>query len=516
MKQAKKLASLLLALVMVFALTATAFADETTPHTITITNPNAGHTYNAYQVFKGTITEDEVTHVATLSNIQWGHGVDAEGLLAELKTHTEYAACATAEDVANVLKDRGTHVDAFADVVSKYVTTVAGFANTVQDVKDSAGKDAKGYVISVTGDGYYFVKDANAVTGNDSTTKYMLRVARNVIVAPKSSVPTMEKKVKDVNDSVADSTTGWQDSADYDIGDSVPFQLKGTVAADYDLYKAYAFTFHDKESARLTFQRNTVKVYVDGTQITEGFTVNAPATDGDTFDVVFTDLKLIEAVKARSVITVEYESTLNSNAVIGRPGNPNEANLQFSNNPYGAGTGTTPNDKVVVFTFETVVNKTDTSGNPLAGAAFKLEKFNSAKNAWELVKEYTITEPTDENPNPQNPTTFSFVGLDDGKYKLTETVTPKGYNAIPPIEFEISADHNVTSDDPILVSITAPDDFNVNLDDGTLTTKIENKAGAQLPTTGGVGTTLFYVIGSVLVLAAVVLLVTKKRMSAQN
>lgn len=496
MKNMKKLASLLLVMVMVLSLTAAAMADETTPHTITITTEKEGHTFEAYQVFTGTINEEGT--IWKLSNINWGSGVNSSTLLAELKTHVAYSKCETADDVANVLKDRGDYVDAFANIVSKHLTNAAGSAN--------APTEKTGYVINITGDGYYFVKDATAVTGNDAATKYMLRVAKDVTVGPKVELPSMEKKVKDINDSTG-VATGWQDSADHDIGNTVSFQLTGKVAANYDLYNTYKFAFHDKESAGLTFNK-IVSVCIDGAPITGGYRLVSSPDDGCTFEIVFDDLKTIPSVHANSIITVEYTSILNDGAVIGRPGNPNEAYLEFSNNPYGNGTGSTPKDKVVVFTYKTVVNKVDTSGASLTGAAFKLEK-KIGTDTWDFVKEYTVDE---DHPR----STFEFTGLDDGTYRLTETVTPAGYNTIVPIEFEIIADHSVTHDDPILVSLTAPSGFEANLDNGSLTTNVENKAGTQLPTTGGIGTTLFYVIGSVLVLAAVVLLVTKKRMNAQN
>lgn len=496
MKNMKKLASLLLVMVMVLSLTAAAMADESTSHTITITTEKEGHTFEAYQVFTGTINEEGT--IWKLSNINWGSGVNSSTLLAELKTHEAYSKCKTADDVANVLKDRGDYVDAFANIVSKHLTTAAGSAN--------APTEKTGYVINITGDGYYFVKDAAPVTGNDAATKYMLSVARDVTVSPKVELPTMEKKVKDINDSTG-VATGWQDSADHDIGNTVSFQLTGKVAANYDLYNTYKFAFHDEESVGLTFNK-IVSVCIDDTPITDGYRLVSSPTDGCTFEIVFDDLKTITSVHANSIITVEYTSILNDGAVIGRPGNPNEAHLEFSNNPYDEGTGSTPKDKVVVFTYKTVVNKVDTSGTPLNGAAFKLEK-KTGPDTWDFVKEYTVDE-----DHPRN--TFEFTGLDDGTYKLTETVTPTGYNTIVPIEFEIIAEHSVTHDDPILVSLTAPSGFEANLDNGSLTTNVENKAGTQLPTTGGIGTTLFYVIGSVLVLAAVVLLVTKKRMNAQN
>ncbi len=531
MKTIWRILSLVLAMVMVMGLATAAMADETTPHTITIRNSIEGHAYEAYQVFQGTVTVGDDNAPKILSNIQWGNGVDSAALLTALQNYTDgtpgyvspYRNCETADDVANVLKDRnsdGPRVDAFAEVVSQHLANVAGSANTPADGQ---------YVINVTGDGYYFVKDANPVTGNDTVTKYMLRVARDVTVSPKSDKPRMDKKVKDIDDGTG-TYTGWQDGADYDIGDNVPFRLKGTVTSHYDVYDKYAFTFHDTVAIGLTFLPDSVRAYVGNTnadtnqveysQISAAdYTVTSTPGDGHTFDVVFSNLKDIAAVKGGSEITVEYEAQLNRNAVIGAQGNPNTAYLEFSNNPYGEGTGKTPDDTAIVFTYQLTVNKKmGDNTTDLPGAAFLLEK-KKANNIWEEVGRTTAG--TD--------TTFEFKGLDDGTYKLSEITTPSGYNTITPIVFTIDAEHGSSGNPATLnqINIIVPadsevstDDFTVETADGSLTgiisTNVVNKAGAQLPTTGGIGTTLFYVIGSVLVLASVVLLVTKKRMSAKN
>lgn len=209
--------------------------------------------------------------------------------------------------------------------------------------------------------------------------------------------------------------------------------------------------FHDTESAGLTFDENSVKVYVDGSEITTGFRVESPAEDEHTFDVVFDDLKAISSVHNGSVITVEYESTLNTSAVIGSAGNPNTANLEFSNNPndeQGGETGETPDDTVIVFTFKTIINKVDGENKPLTGAEFTLEKKIKDDTAeggfrWKAVQVVKNDEGT----------AFTFSGLDDGDYRLTETATPAGYNTIDPIEFTITAEHDVLSDNPALTSL---------------------------------------------------------------
>ena len=513
MKHSKKLASLLLALVMALSLAVTAFADESTTYSITINNSTAGHTYEAYQIFTGDLATNEAGN-KVLSNIVWGSGVSEAG----------QTALGDAAAKAETLKTEAD-AKAFAKAVAPYLTTAAGSANTVTDGK---------YVISGLAAGYYLVKDQDgSLTGDaDAYTEYIIKVVSDTTATPKSSVPTVEKKVKDTNDSTG-VTSDWQDSADYDIGDSIPFQLKATLANNVSSYTTYKVVFHDTLSKGLTYN-NDAKVYIDGTE-TNGFTVTATVNaDGTTtLTVSCDDVKALGAGNS-SVITVEYTVKLNENAVLGSAGNPNKVYLEYSNNPNKSEsgenheTGKTPEDTVIVFTYQTIINKVDSENKPLTGAAFKLEKLikgkDGAAGTWTTVKEFTVDETT---------TSFTFSGLDDGQYKLTETKTPAGYNTIDPIYFVIEATHDVTADAPTLKTLNAyltdangnkqtemKDGESVNIDLGTvdltagsITTTVVNKSGAQLPETGGIGTTIFYVLGGVLVLAAVVLLVTKKRMS---
>lgn len=513
MKHSKKLASLLLALVMALSLAVTAFADESTTYSITINNSTAGHTYEAYQIFTGDLATNEAGN-KVLSNIVWGSGVSEAGQTA-------------LGDAAAKTETLKTEADAkaFAKAVAPYLTTAAGSANTVTDGK---------YVISGLAAGYYLVKDQDGslIGDNDSYTEYIIQVVGNVTATPKSDVPEVQKKVKDINDSTDTTKTDWQDSADYDIGDSIPFQLKATLADNVSSYTTYKVVFHDTLSKGLTYNKDA-KVYIDGTE-TNGFTVTATVNaDGTTtLTVSCDDVKALGAGNS-SVITVEYTVKLNENAVLGSAGNPNEVYLEYSNNPNKSEngnneTGETPKDVVIVFTYKTIINKVDSENAPLTGAAFKLEKLikgkDGAAGTWTTVKEFTVDETT---------TSFTFSGLDDGQYKLTETKTPAGYNTIDPIYFVIEATHDVTADAPTLKTLNAyltdangnkqtemKDGESVNIDLGTvdltagsITTTVVNKSGSELPSTGGIGTTIFYVLGGVLVLAAVVLLVTKKRMS---
>jgi fimbrial isopeptide formation D2 family protein/LPXTG-motif cell wall-anchored protein len=339
-----------------------------------------------------------------------------------------------------------------------------------------------------------------------------LKVVGDATAELKSDVPSVVKKVQDTNDTTGE-TSDWQDSADYDVNDSVPFQLTATLPSNLDDYTEYYLELSDTLSSGLTYNKDA-KVYLvnddEKTDVTSSFTI---ADDGSSFKI--NNLKSLDGVTSSTKVVVEYTATLNENAVIGSEGNPNTVKLIYSNNPNYTGsgetspTGETPEDTVIVFTYKVVVNKVDQNGDALKGAAFTLYKKDSSGN-WNEV----------ETISAGDTTTFTFSGLDDGDYKLSETTTPNGYNTISDVEFTVTADHDVESDSPALNSLsgdvtTGELTFTSNTTDGSLTTDVVNKKGSVLPSTGGMGTTILYVVGTILVLVAGILLVTKKRMDAK-
>lgn len=490
MKLFKKFASFVLAFTMVMAIAMPSVVKAAGSGSITITGANPGHTFEAYQIFAGDVSG------STLSNLKWGSGVSTEGqtTLGDAKTK------------AKSLNDSSA-AKTFASEVSKYLTTASGTSEV----------DGENYKINNLKPGYYLVKDKNgSVTGQDSYTKFILEVVGNDVSAKvKSSVPTSEKKVMDANDTEG-TKTGWQDSADYDIGDQVPFQLIGTVAQDYNDYKgAYQLVFHDTLSKGLTFNESSVKVYVnDSTDPVDAdkYTITNPTTDGHSFDVTIHNVKSLGDDVSK--VRVEYTAELNENAVIGSLGNPNKMYMEFSNNPnneQGGDKGQTPEDKVIVFTYKVVINKIDSRRIPLAGATFKLEKvFKDGTK--KVVKEYTIG--SDEN-DPDK-TKFEFTGLDDGQYILTEIVAPEGYNTMDPITFNVIASHDTEAADPKLTDLNGNPvngeiSFSAKVTTGTLTAAVVNYQGDELPSTGGMGTTILYVTGIILILAAGAFLVMQKK-----
>lgn len=489
MKKVKRMLALLAAFALVLAMAVPALADGANQGTISVP-AGSSHTYKVYQIFTGDYSKGK------LSNVKWGQNS---------KNRDEGAGVGgkVSEDVLNRL----------AAVAGKpeeeKLAVIEQYANLSENGMDTVSKSKPIKVAA----GYYLFKDTT--TGISGNT-YIAEVVGNVSIKAKNShVPGFEKKLKDTNDTEG-TTTDWQDVADHDIGDEIPFKLEGTVPADYDAeYTSYYFAFHDEEEAGLTFKPNSVEVYVDNTKIETGFEVKTSTNDSCSFEVVFSNLKDIKAVHAGSKIRVEYTSTLNEKAVIGGDGNLNKAQLEYSNNPRDTSSkDKTVWDNVVVFTYQVVVNKYANSveeNHKLAGAEFTLTK--KLKDG--TTKNIAVVKSPDGKQ-------FTFKGLDDGEYTLTETVTPEGYNTIEPITFNVSANHEINWDgtgnrSALLESLTGNKGtgeitFTSDKGTGALTTDIINKSGTVLPSTGGMGTTVFYVVGGGLMAVAVVLLVTKKRM----
>lgn len=495
----KRLKLILATVVAVFA---TFVGGKVLAYDITVNNGGNG-TYESYQIFTGDLSD------STLSNVKWGNGITAAGQTA---LQNKYNATSAAELAEKLSAFSTSEAEAFAKEAAKYLQNPGALTGLVA--------------------GYYLVQN-KTVGANEAYTNYILEVVKDVTVTPKTDIPTVEKKVKDTNDTTGD-TSDWQDSADHDINDKVPFQLTATLPANYDTYNSYYLNFSDELSAGLTFN-NDAKVYVvngsDRKEVTNYFYV---AADGSSFAIK--DLKQISVdgvatITKDSKIVVEYTATLNNEkAVIGSKGNPNTVKLVYSNNPNNSGdgnqtpgtppttpptppttpteTGKTPKDTVIVFTYKTVVNKVDQDNQPLTGAEFTLSK----KMKDGSLKEVAVVK------NDAG-TQFSFKGLDDGEYVLKETKTPAGYNTIADVTFTVTAEHDILSDSPALTSLSGTAasgelTFTADKTAGSLTTNVENKKGSILPSTGSVGTTMLYIAGAILVLGAGILLITKKRMEA--
>lgn len=556
MKKVRNLFAMFIAMIMALVLSVPVFAAESN-YTITINNSTKDHTYEAYQVFAGDLSD------GVLSNITWGDGVSGDTLLTALKGDktigSTFTGCENGADVAAKLtSDNGFAYDSdkmktFADIVGQNLTMTT--SGTCDD--GMASGDSYTYKISGVAAGYYLIQDKDPAEGSsiDAYTRYILKVVENTTVTPKSDVPSVEKKVQEDDKYNRDGGygKGYNDVADWNIGDSVPFKLIGTLPSTLADYDSYKYVFHDTLSNGLTYNKDAKVYVVNGktrTEVTDQFDINS---SGTSLTISCGDITKLTGVSvtASSKIVVEYTATLNTNAVIGLDGNPNEVYLEFSNNPNKGGegdTGTTPPDKVIVFTYELDTTKVggsnDTDKPKLKDAQFvllnkaedKVAKVNAETNRFEswidLPEDTSYEDWTKYNETnhviltSDNDGQFKVIGLDDGTYQLREIKAPDGYN-LPNGDFAIIITATTAngqewtsgkaSDALTKLEVTAngqPGTGNIN--SGIAGVTIENNKGATLPVTGGIGTTIFYIIGGILVVGAGVLLITRKRMSANN
>ena len=418
-KMMKKLVGIVLAMVTVLAMTSSILAA-------TVTVPNEGilkdHTFTAYQVLSGR------EEGGILSDVQWGSGINSDAFLAALKADTTYGSrftdCTDAAAVAKVLADDNTNT-----VLANAVAKLAYANKTGSGTALTSGENT-------LDDGYYLVVDTTeSVAAGSAYNTALLEVVGNINITVKTDAPTVEKKVLEDDKYNQDGGygQGYNDVADYNMGDAVSFHLIGSVP-DMSRYDTYKYIFHDTLSEGLTLKEDSIKVYVasdkagtDKTEIT-GWT---KAVSGQSFTVSFTDLKKVSGVSQDKYIIVEYTATLNQNAVVGLDGNPNTVYLEYSNKPDQSGsgdnnTGNTPEDKVIVFTYELDTTKVDGQNNTekLDGAEFKL---HNADNKWAIVNnDGKVTGWADTEENGSTLTSdadglFKVIGLDDAPVPESES-----------------------------------------------------------------------------------------------
>ena len=481
MKHMKKLASLLLALVMVFAMAVTANAAGETG-SITINDAVVGQTYTIYQI------------------------LDLESYNAAANAYSYKATTAWNTFInSDAIKGTYVEVDAQGYVTWKDGADAAAFAKAAQkyakdnSIANQGNVTANTTTVSFTGLdlGYYLVDTTLGTLCSLDTTN------PNVTMKEKNKAPTNVKTVEE------DSKTGdaaWGNKNDADIGQTVNFKSTITAQAGAENY-----VFHDKMSSGLTYGSVTGITLNGKTVDASNYTVTAPATDGDTFDVTFTQA-FCDTLKANDQIVISYTATVNEKAVIGGNGNENSSKLSYGDS---TNTKTTPDSttKTYTWSFDVLKYGNNDETKVLKDAKFVLMNKDKSKVATIVNGKFTgwvdvpaagedgsITWPANTELTTDANGKIEIKGLDADTYYLRETQAPAGYNKLAN-DVEVKIEPTESTDGKTL-TLTA------------VTSKINNNAGTELPSTGGIGTTIFYVLGSVLVIGAAVLLVTKKRMGA--
>ncbi len=478
----EKLTSILLALLMTLGLSVTAFAAGETG-SITIENAVVGQTYTIYQILELESYNKDTGAYSYKATADWEAFIKSDGI----------------KDVYVEVNDEGyvtwkgattdDRIQAFAKLAQAEATKAG---STITATKSMTATDT-----TVKFDnfelGWYLVDSTLGTLCSLDTTN------PDVTMEEKNEVPENKKEVQE------DSNNKYGETNDADIGQTVNF--KSTIKLPKGSENV---VFHDTMSAGLTLTNNSIKVYTDADLKTElatsNYVVKTPGLETNcTFEISFTK-DYLDSLAADTMLYVGYAAVLNEKAVVGEPGNPNTSKLEYDDK---SNTKYTPDSQTKTYTWDVDVFKYTKDGDkekPLPGAKFTLSKDVSGQPRIALISEsnnvYRVAKAGETNTITEITTDvtgeFTIKGLDSDTYYLTETQNPAGYNKLKdPITIVIDEDGKVYVD---------------GAENAVATVEVENKTGTELPSTGGIGTTIFYVVGAILVVGAGVLLVVKKRM----
>ena len=539
MKTFKRFSAILIAVFLMVSMMVVP-ASAAGSYSITIKTDDANHQYEAYQIFEGVLTEVTVGGNTSyiLTEIDWGDGVivNPEGKTPLGDAEAQAAGLASPADA-----------QAFAEGLVS-----GGYLNSEEAISATAGTG--NYTISGLEPGYYLVKDKDGSIGSTSYhayTDYILKVVKNVTVAPKAATPTLTKKASNSFES------GYTESISAAIAHDAYFELNASLPSQIGTYDTYKMTFVDTLPAGLDYVEGSVKVYTnnDGSASTlhELATEDYEVTYSDSnkvltvtvFDARESVLDFADTVLVSDNIIVRFAAKLNSNAVIGlgpdEYGNQNRAVLQYSNNPNNADSyGTTTEQTSEVFTYSLQLVKVDNDDNSkkLPGAQFRLYRYEGASTndkRYVIATDngngtYTITGVTATESEGTVFTTdangqFTVNGVNARTYRLTEVAPPAGYNKLDSdVGIQITAELNASTGKLDSFGASKADETSYSLAEANVdnetgacvaTITVTNKSGATLPETGGIGTTIFYGIGGVLVIGALSLLIVRKRTTAK-
>lgn len=504
MKLIKKIAAIMFAFMMVVSMgcnvKAVEGASPETKGTITITNAKVGETYKLYKILSlesYSYTENEKdngNYAYTLTGDDWDDFIKGSNVLNKYFKFDQTKKYLTWEGGTDEAR-----VKEFAQLALKYARNEANGVQPVQTVQTATSDTV---IYSGLDLGYYLVDSSMGTLCALTTTN------PTVEIEEKNTAPTVEKKVGNSAENVnSENNTA-------SIGDKVYFKTTITTQPG-----AQNYVLHDKMTEGLTFDENSVNVSLhkkatsDEKTLTKTKdysvdTTNLENTDPKcTFHINFTK-ELCDGLEADDTITVAYFATVNENAVIGNvEKNTNETWLKYGDSQNTQHkTTTTKTFEMKVFKFYKDKNDSNTEKG-LADAKFTLSKNKNGTDPIKLIDKgsntYRVAKTDETNTiteviTPDNGR-FTIQGLGAGTYYLTETKQPAGYN-------KLSGPVTVVIDETGLVKVGESEANPV---------KVENKTGTVLPSTGGAGTTMIYLVGAVLVLGSGVVLVTKRRVKGK-
>ena len=496
MKQTKKLFSIVLAIALVFAMAIPAFAAEAQTGTIKINGvegyPVADRTFEAYKILDAVAVNPANPGAGVLYSVP----AAMAGFYADyFESVGDDEAIDDVVAAINALKDDTDALQAFAQAALEFADGKVEPVASTKTGDEVAIKNAPF--------GYYLINDVTVV-GKDEVVSALMLNTSALEVTLKIDQPTIEKKIDGDND-LDNTTTGLVDYNTAKVGEVVPYVLLSEVPKTIG-YETYKYIVKDSLSNGLTFVDGEDDDAIVDVVITVGgnaFTDYVVEQDGQNMTITFNDMT---ALTEGDEIRIEYAATVNENAIVGVKGNPNKVYLEYSNNPQDdSSTTETPEDEVRTYLVNLVIEKVDGNGAPLAGAEFTV-----TDKAGNVIGKLTTTDAEGGN-------ILTFKGLKDGEeYTIEETVVPAGYNKADIIKFTVDCTDPANpeiSTDCVWAVKEENSDVTFDVTDEVFETRIENLTGSLLPETGGMGTTMFYMIGAMMVAAAVVLLVSKKRMA---
>ncbi|MCH5197527.1 MAG: isopeptide-forming domain-containing fimbrial protein [Oscillospiraceae bacterium] len=522
---AKRVLALAVAFMLAFAMILPAFAEGSTTPSITIGSRGnasaANRTFGVYQIFTGELSDTK----NQLANIEWGAQIkDNADLKAAICTAAGVATTSSASDVAKKLAELAATPSTGDELVKK-------FAEDVMAALLAAGVEAdytiNGGETKEVPAGYYLIVDNTSVNNKDMVkSSVMLDVAGPTTINIKTTTPEVDKVIVEDTSEVKGTTA--------EFGETITFKLKGTLPYNYSDFDSYYYVFHDTLSSGLTFDGESsvsVKINGEGADIGHYTVVTGNSTGDDcNLHIVFTDLKDTSAAYGDTIV-VTYTATLNKDANLGDTGNTNGVHLEYSNDYTWDGEGTEPKGKteektVYVYTFGVELDKVDEGNQPLNSAKFKVYKINTDQSkSWLTYNDEgeVVWDPSESNGHEfttANGGIINIDGLEPGTYWVKETESPKGYDKVADFSFKIEAGADVnggiTDPAPTLSLVTSTNEETVSSatpsedHEGRFVLSVTDKTATVLPGTGGIGTTIFYTLGTIVLAAALVFLCISK------